>query len=411
VDAEGLAGLRTRATDLLRAEDWAGVLALQEELRQDTGYWIQIWGPSCAVAGGLTAWPRAWELLEECVDGGFYQLADIGTEHFEEAFGANPRWPELRLRIEGNRPPPPVELHRWPCAPAGKPLLSRLDEEGEKRLAGRLPQRQPGAWATAHDLLIWVANRWRHIGTNHEPAVNANAVLDRVERGERFACREYTVVLTQALNAVQIPARRISLFRAGYYAGVGGGHAVTEGWIDDLGKWVLLDGQNGAIWRDSCGTPLGLLELQRRYHAGDQPEFDGTGLNFSADDAAAWFSFFHTASVTGQLAWSDGAYVPIMEGSTVIHSERLLASAEEAAGDLALISTGVMDADGLALTFESSHPYATGFDVVAADRQVTSLATGQPFRLASAAGEHRLAVATRTPYGTLTPQPLEYLVR
>jgi hypothetical protein len=50
------------------------------------------------------------------------------------------------------------------------------------------------------------------------------------------ACREYTVVLTQALNTVQIPARRISLFRDGYYAGVGGGHAVTEAWIDDLGK-------------------------------------------------------------------------------------------------------------------------------------------------------------------------------
>lgn len=52
-------------------------------------------------------------------------------------------------------------------------------------------------------------------------------MLDRVERGERFACLEYTVVLTQALNAVQIPARRVSLFCAGYYAGVGGAHAVT----------------------------------------------------------------------------------------------------------------------------------------------------------------------------------------
>lgn len=406
-----MAGLRTRATDLLRAEDWAGVLALQEELRHDSDYWIQIWGPACAVAGGLTAWPRAWELLEECVNGGFYQLADIGTEYFEEAFGADPRWLNLLLRIEGNQPPPPVELHRWPSAPVGKPLLSRLDEEGEKRLAGRLPPRQPGAWATAHELLTWVTNRWRHTGTNHEPTADANAVLDRVERGERFACLEYTVVLTQALNAVQIPARRISLFRAGYYAGVGGAHAVTEGWIDDLGKWVLLDGQNGAIWRDSSGTPLGLLELQRRYHAGEQAEFDGTGPNFNADDAAAWFSFFHTAAVTGLLAWTDGAYVPIMEGSTVIRSERLVASSDLDASDLALISTGVTDDDGLALTFESSHPYATGFDVMAADGHVTSLAVGQPFRLTSAAGEHRLSVAARTPYGTLTPQPLEYLVR
>jgi hypothetical protein len=411
VDAEGLARLRTQATDLLRAGDWAGVWALREELRQDTDYWIQIWGPSCAVAAGLTAQPGAWELLEECVSDGFYQLTDVGTEHFDEAFGAHRGWPDLRARIEANLPPPPVELLRWPRAPLGEPLLSRLDDEGEKRLAGRVPERQPGAWATARELLTWVANRWRHIGTNHEPAVDANAVLDRVERGERFACREYTVVLTQALNALQIPARRISLFRVGYHAGVGGGHAVTEAWIDDLGRWVLLDGQNGAIWRDSTGTPLGLLELQRRYRAGAQPEFDGTGHNFVADDAAAWFTFFHTASVAGQLAWSDGAYVPIMEGLTVISSERLVASGDEGAPDLAMVSTGVTDDNGPALTFGSSHPYATGFEVVAADGRVTSLAARQPFQLASSAGEYRLAVATRTPYGTLAPQALEYLVR
>jgi hypothetical protein len=115
--------------------------------------------------------------------------------------------------------------------------------------------------------------------------------------------------------------------------------------------------------------------------------------------------------VTGQLAWSDGAYVPIMEGSTVIPSERLAAGGDEAAPDLGLISTGVTDDDGLALTFRASHPYSTGFEVVAADRHVTSLAAGQPFRLAGTTGEYRLTVAVRTPYRTLTPQALEYLVR
>jgi hypothetical protein len=174
---------------------------------------------------------------------------------------------------------------------------------------------------------------------------------------------------------------------------------------------VLPDGQNGAIWRDRSGTPLGLLELQQLYRAGDQPEFDGSGHNFNAGDAATWFSYFHAASVTGRLAWSDWTYVPIMEGSTVVPSERLIASCDEGSPDLALISTGVSDDDGLALIFGTSHPYATGFDVVAADGHVTSLAAGQPFRLASTAGEYRLAVAARTPYCTLAPPPLEYLVR
>jgi Transglutaminase-like superfamily len=387
MDAEGLAKLRIHATDLLRAEDWTGVLALEDQLRDDSDYWTQIWGPSCAVAAALTERPGARELLEECVSDGFYQIADLGPEVFEQAFGDDPEWPDLRTRIEANLPPPPVELLRWPTA------------------------RQAGAWATAHELLTWVTSRWRHIGTNHEPSADANLVLDRVERGERFACLEYTVVLTQALNAVQIPARRISVYRSGYYAGVGGGHAVTEAWIDDLGKWVLLDGQNGAVWRDPSGAPLGLLELQQRYEAAEQPEFDGAGHNFIAEDAGVWFSYFDTAGVTRQLSWSHGAYVPIAEGSTIIRTERLVTSGQEGAPDLALISTGVTDDDGLALTFQSGHPYATGFEIETVDGEVTSLAAGQPFRLASKAGEYRLTVATRTPYGTLPPQPLDYRVR
>lgn len=411
MDGEGLAKLRIHATDLLRGEDWTGVLALQDQLREDSDYWTQIWGPSCAVAAALTGHPGAWELLEECVSDGFYQIDDLGPEVFEQAFGDDPEWPDLRARIEANLPPPPVELLRWPTASLAPALLSRLDQAGEKRLAARLPARRPGAWETAYEMLVWVTNRWRHIGTNHEPSANANLILDRVERGERFACLEYTVTLTQALNAVQIPARRISVFRAGYYAGVGGGHAVTEAWIDDLGKWVLLDGQNGAVWRDPAGTPLGLLELQQRYEEGEQPDFDGTGHNFNADEAAVWFSYFDTAAVTRGLAWSDGPYVPIMEGSTVVRTERLVTSGEEGAPDLALISTGVTDDDGVALTFQPSHPYATGFEIETADGVVTSLAAGRPFRLARKAGEYRLAVATRTPYGTLAAQPLHYRVR
>jgi len=169
-------------------------------------------------------------------------------------------WPALRARIEDNAPLPPVALVRWPCSSPILPLgLSRLDAAGATRLTARLPQPQASALATAEMLLGWVTDRWPHSGSSLEAFNDANVVLDRVEQGERFACGEYTLVLTQALNALQIPARPISLFRLDYYAGLGTGHVVTEAWIDDLGKWVVLDGQNGAVWRDAAGTPLGVL--------------------------------------------------------------------------------------------------------------------------------------------------------
>ena len=225
-----------------------------------------------------------------------------------------------------------MELIEWPTTKPALPLgLSRLDAAGEPRLATRLPTTPPGALSTAETLLRWVTNHWRHSGVNHDSSQDANAVLDRVAHGERFACLEYTVVLTQALNAVSIPARRMNLYQADYHAGMGTSHSVTEAWIDDLGAWVVLDGQNGAVWRDAEGTPLSALKLQRRYRDGDRPEFSGGGHNYNATNAGYWFEYFHTVGVRDGLAWSTGSYVPIMEGSTVIVSSRLASSDEDAA--------------------------------------------------------------------------------
>jgi hypothetical protein len=325
--------------------------------------------------------------------------------------GTEPDWPALRARIEANAPLPPVGLVRWPCSRLILPLgLTGLDAAGAARLAARLPRPQASALATAEMLLGWVTDRWRHSEGSHDGSDDANIVLDRVEQGERFACGQYTVVLTQALNAVQIPARPISLFRLDYFADLGTGHVVTEAWIDDLGKWVVLDGQNGAVWRDTAGVPLSVLELQERYLIGDQPEFSGRGQNFDPDDAARWFRYFYAAGVTGVLAWSPGPYVPVMDGAAVIASQRLTESLAGVAPDLAEVSTGVADHEGPALVFRADHPYATGFRVADASGRTTGLDPGQPFRLAGEEGAHELTVAVTTRYGTLAPQPLEYVV-
>ena len=156
--------------------------------------------------------------------------------------------------------------------------------------------------------------------------------------------------------------------------------------------------------------PLSVLELQERYLIGDQPEFSGRGHNFDPDDAAAWFSYYYTASVAGVLAWSPGPYVPVMGGGTVIASQRLTESLVGVGPDLAEISTGVADREGPALMFGADHPYVTGFRVTGADGQGTVLAPGEPFPLAGEEGAHELAVAVMTRYGSLTPQPLEYVV-
>jgi Transglutaminase-like superfamily len=403
--------LRIKATDNIRAERWPELLALEPSLRADTQYWFEMWGPACAMAAWHEKRRDARELLEECIRGGFHQPEIFGVL-FDNSFGTEPGWPELLARIKSNVPLPPVELVHWPCAPPILPLgLGRLDPAGETRLAARLPEPQPGAWATAEALLAWATSRWRHSDAVHDRSLDANVILDRAEQGDRFACREYTVVLTQALNAVQIPARRIALFMTGYHAGIGTGHAVTEAWVDDLGKWVLLDGQNGAVWRDADQVPLNVYELQQRYRAGQQPSFTGTGPNFIPDDAGDWFSYFYAAAVIGHLAWSDSPFTPIMEGSTVLSCDRLVNSDAYVIPDLAAISTGIADHDGPALTFHSDHPYASGFLIMERDGRAISLNLGQPLPLTGTPGERELTVAARTRYGSLAPQRLRYIIR
>jgi hypothetical protein len=318
-------------------------------------------------------------------------------------------------RDEMDLPEPVVELAWWPCARPIVPLeLARLNRVGEAMMRARLAKPLPSALATAEQLLAWVANRWRYSATTYFGPPDANMILDRVAAGGRFGAVEYAIVLSQALNALEIPARRMVLFADGYHARPDASHQATEAWIDDLGKWVLLDGRNGATWRDSDGTPLGSLELQRRYQAGDRPPFirTGTGHDFEVPDAETWFSYFSTVVAKDGLAWADGSYVPVQAGGIIIASSRLADSDLDVAPDLSAISTSVTERGGAALMFHTDHPYANGFVITdTATKDTTKLGPGEAFSLAGQPGHQRLTVAVTTPYGSLSPRHLHYVVR
>jgi Transglutaminase-like superfamily len=310
-----------------------------------------------------------------------------------------------------------VELQWWPCARPILPLdLYRLNSLGEAMLTARLPRRLPTALATAEMALGWVTGRWPSGDARYTQDADANRILDRATgSGARYGSAEYTIVLTQALNALRIPARRLRGLPEGYDGASGTAHDLTEAWIDDVGGWVVFDARNGATWRDPAGTPLGAVDLQRLYRVKEQPEFRGAGHNFRAVDAPDWFAFFHNIAVTDGLAWSSGGYVPVLAGTTVLRSNRLADSDVDAEPDLTAISTSVTAcASAPALRFRTEHPYATGFVVtegsVADEKTETALEPDQPLPLAGAPGEHRLTVATSTPYGTLTPHHLHYRV-
>jgi transglutaminase-like putative cysteine protease len=398
-----LDGLRTRAQDLATAEDWAALHALRADLERDREFWPDLWGPLAALAAHHAGDPGAIAVLQEVVDGGFSQPR-LFEGRLEAAFGEDPRWPALAEQIAHNVPAAPLVLTQWPeLAPVGP--LGLLDLPGRvAELRALAPAPLASAWETATQTLDWVSCRWKHANA-HMETDDAVECLRRVDDGLRFACVEYSLVLSQVLNALGIPARRLSLRQEAYHVGLGRGHVVSEAWIDDLRRWVLLDGQNGLYWIGDDGAPLNASELQQRRLAGSaRPGFVTTRDSLSEADADVWFSYFASVS-SAAGTWSPGPFGVVFQRNRLVTSGLLRRSPDVLYPDLAEIGVRTaLDGDRAALRLSSAHPYCRGFAV---DGQP---ADGDVVPLEQGAGEHEMVLATVTDYGALAGHLVSYRV-
>ncbi len=329
----------------------------------------------------------------------------------EAQFAGTAFWSDLATRMEANVPAPRLELLDWPDRGCAQPLtLYTIAPERSASLVGRLPEPRASAWETARSLLEWARRSWEH-ANDHVEDPDALEVLDRVAAGERFACVEYSIVLSQALNAARIPARRCDLRQRHHHAGVGRGHVVSEAWIDDLDRWVLLDGQNGAFWVSDADEPMGLRELQRAFESGVQPRMVGLVDSLNEAEQATWFSYFATAGVTG-YSWAEPGYAPIFQSMGVTKTDRLLHDGDLAYPRLSTVSLGLTGTlDCPAIRIQSGHPYAEGFRVDDGASSYELPLEGARWELDLAPGEHRVGIFTRTRYGCTHSSRFDYLVR
>jgi hypothetical protein len=135
-----------------------------------------------------------------------------------------------------------------------------------------------------------------------------------------------------------------------------------------------------------------------------RPDMCLTARKVGDDDQDAWWRYFHASSSTG-LLWTD-SLVPVFQGEP---STTPLVVRDDAVThpDLSELETGVVDLGGPGLAFSPVHPFAVG--VTVADAELT---LGSAFDLELLpAGEHDLAVGTRTPYGELVRHQLRVVRR
>lgn len=109
----------------------------------------------------------------------------------------------------------------------------------------------------------WVSGLWHHDGRNTPKQNDPLYILDQVQKGERFRCVEYAIVINGCLNALGIPSRILSLKTADVETReYGAGHVVAEAWLRDAKRWAFADGQWNAI-PTYDGEPVSAVEFQR----------------------------------------------------------------------------------------------------------------------------------------------------
>ncbi len=406
-----LTALRLRAEQLCRDENDLDLLELVDRLRDDVHWWPHLWGPSVAIAASRTGRGDALDLLRSAVDGGFSQ-PELFEGLLEQHFASDSAWSCLRDRMIANVPAPRLLLLDWPDPTPTLPLeLDLVPPARAEEFRRRLPDPDPGvsAWDSATMMLEWVRRSWEH-ANDHVDDPDGLEVLRRVDGGERFACVEYSIVLSQALNSIGIPARRLALRQRNHHVGVGRGHVVSEAWLDDRDQWVVLDGQNGAYWVDGNERPLSLRELQGTCRDGGSARMVGLVDELSESDSATWLTYFASVTTTG-YTWAEDTFSPVFQDIGIIKTGRLLHDGDQAyprLSDVSIALAGSLEKPAVRLS--TQHPYARAFRVVHADAAAEIPLDNARWTMPMTPGRHSLEISPLTDYGPAKPSLVTYQV-
>lgn len=114
----------------------------------------------------------------------------------------------------------------------------------------------------------WVHDQWPHKGDVPPPRNDPIQILHEARRGATFSCREYSLVAAGCLNSIGIKTRVVEIMPKNVEELTKGSyHIVAEAFLNDLGRWAMLDPQWGIV-PTMNGAPLNLVELQDAVHAG-----------------------------------------------------------------------------------------------------------------------------------------------
>jgi len=112
---------------------------------------------------------------------------------------------------------------------------------------------------------------WEHSGSQQPSKRDPLSIVEEAERGGRFRCVEYAIVLAGALHAVGIPARCVGLMKRRIEKRfIAGAHFAVEAFLKDQKRWAFADPQWNIVPVHE-GLPLSGVQVLETLQEGGTP--------------------------------------------------------------------------------------------------------------------------------------------
>lgn len=284
-------GLNDELTRSYGQKDWPASLAVLDrmmKLADETkngdvrGSIFYMKGCIQAQAGRKTL---ALEALRQALGAGFAEYDKYASDTDLDPLRGEPTFRALLAEIKAKYGPQPIEWDHSKPAPEFPVLYDDMNDPqfGEMRQEFAIDAVVAGATDSLERLrrlALWVSGRWEHSSDKMASKSDPLTILREAQKGGRFICREYAVVMAGVASAYGMPSRVVNLLPREVETR-SEAHSVAEVWLKDLHKWVLADGQYGAVGELS-GIPLNAIELRAAFFE-DKPVVCSAGEKVLAE--------------------------------------------------------------------------------------------------------------------------------
>jgi hypothetical protein len=232
---------------------------------------------------------QALAAIRQAVAEGFTDCSRFSSDSDFDSLRMDPEFKSLLAELKTKYGPAPLVWDRTRPAPEFPVLyddadIPRLIELRREFAIDSVLAGAKNDYERLRLLARWVSTRWEHSSDQMASKSDPLTILREAQKGGRFICREYAIVMAGVAAACGMPARVINLLPRDVETR-SEAHSVAEVWLEEYHKWVLADGQYGAVG-ELDGIPLNGIELQAAF-ADDRPVVCSAG----ADVLVEWKPF------------------------------------------------------------------------------------------------------------------------